>query len=439
MKKSTASLLIFIVLLILGGIGWYVYTTKIAPQTGTTGTDPFGGFNPLGGTGSTAVPANNQVPTTPDSPTTTTPTPTKLPLLRQLTITPVAGAMASTTASSTIVRYVDRGVGHIYEISLTSNDSQKITNTTIPRVYTTTWNRQGTAVILRYIKEGSTIISNFYADIIPPKKIVASSSPKTATSTATSTIVSTPTPVQDVVGELKGRFFPSNIIDIAVSPKGDRLFILSEEGEGSVGYLSRFTGDTRTQIFNSPLTQWNVDWNNEDSIILTTKATYAGVGFAYLIDLKKGTTEKILGPLRALTTKASTDTTQLFYTSSVDGKRFISKIFTLKDQTSQDVVFRTLPEKCVWSKKNSSIIFCAVPTDLRDTNLPDSWYQGKVSFVDTVWELDTETGEVRQLSNLLDQSGKIIDVTNPFLDPKENFLIFTNKRDLTLWSLDIQD
>lgn len=437
MRKSTAILLLTLVIAILGGVGWYLYSTKVAPETDIFEGNPFEGFNPFGNSGNTTVPTQ---PTTQNGTTTpiiNPPVQVKLPRLRQLSAVPVAGAMASTTASSTIVRYVDRGVGHIYETKLTEADSQKLTNTTIPRVYSAVWNKQGNSVILSYIKEGTAIVSNFYADIIPPVQI-KTPAVTTASSTASSAINTTPI-IQNTIGELRGRFFPSNILNLAVSPKGDRVFILSEDNGGSIGYVSRFSGETRTQVFSSPLTQLNIDWNTEDTIIITTKSTYAGVGLAYIIDLKKGTTEKILGPLRTLSTLTSTDGSHIFYSSLQSSGIIIPNIYSVKDRSVQDVVFRTLPEKCVWSKKNPSIIFCAVPTDMRFANLPDSWYQGKVSFADNIWELDIATGEVKQLSNLYNEANKAIDAINLFLDPKEEYLVFTNKRDLTLWSLDIRE
>jgi len=53
--------------------------------------------------------------------------------------------------------------------------------------------------------------------------------------------------------------------------------------------------------------------------------------------------------------------------------------------------------------------------------------------------LDTTTGEVHLLANLLNLADELIDATNLSLDPNENFLYFVNKRDLTLWSLDLNN
>ncbi len=111
----------------------------------------------------------------------------------------------------------------------------------------------------------------------------------------------------------------------------------------------------------------------------------------------------------------------------------------MKDGSTQETVFRTTTDKCVWSKLNPSEVYCAVPTEIPTGIYPDDWYRGNVQFADQIWHLDTVTGEVHIIANLLSLSNELIDVINPELDPKENFLYFMNKRDLTLWSLDLNE
>lgn len=329
--------------------------------------------------------------------------------------------MASTTASSTVVRYIDRGVGHVHE-SLSINEAiNKISNTTIPKIYESYWNKNLNATILRYIKDDKGAIANFYAEIRPIK-------------------VSSTTPITSdfIPYEIKGKFLSSDIREIAVSPKKDRIFTLNIENGKGVGYISGFDESKKTKVLDIPITQANIEWPEENTILITNKASGVSSGFAYIFDIKKGTLTKILGGITGLTAKMSADAKKIIFTST-RGLGIFTSIYTIKDASTREQVFRTFTDKCVWSRLRTDEIYCAVPSILDKAVYPDSWYRGSISFVDQIWHLDTTTGEVHLLANLLELSGDLIDATDLTLDPKENFLYFINKNDLTLWSLDLNE
>ena len=146
--------------------------------------------------------------------------------------------------------------------------------------------------------------------------------------------------------------------------------------------------------------------------------------------------KKIVGGGKGLTGKLSKDGLRLIYSSVVQNN---VKTFFLdtKDPSPQEVLFRTLADKCLWGTLRKNELYCAVPSEFPSATYPDDWYSGKVSFADQIWHLDTLTGEVHLLANLFDVSRQAIDAVDLTLDPKENFLYFINKRDLTLWSLDL--
>ncbi len=87
------------------------------------------------------------------------------PKVREIWPTPIGGFVASTTASSTFVRFVDRGTGYIYDMNMASATPANISNTTVPLVYESYWNSNGMSGIFRYIKEGSDDITNFYVQL----------------------------------------------------------------------------------------------------------------------------------------------------------------------------------------------------------------------------------------------------------------------------------
>ncbi len=146
--------------------------------------------------------------------------------------------------------------------------------------------------------------------------------------------------------------------------------------------------------------------------------------------------KSVLGGIKGLTGKMSRDTNKLIYSYKVQNT-FGTSLLNLKDNSSQETIFRTLSEKCVWSTLRKNELYCAVPTEIPDAVYPDDWYKGKVSFTDQIWYLDTNTGEVHLVANLIKLSNQLIDATNLMLDPKENTLYFINKRDLNLWALDL--
>jgi len=97
----------------------------------------------------------------------------------------------------------------------------------------------------------------------------------------------------------------------------------------------------------------------------------------------------------------------------------------------------TLPEKCVWGNDNITV-YCGVPSDFGQGAYPDIWYQGVVSFSDVIWMLNTETNAVELLATPIELANTEMDIIKPFLSENENYLFFTNKKDMSLWVFDLQ-
>ncbi len=408
---------ITIVILLLLGVGggvyyWYYFVQN--PTLGENGEilDPFT-FLPFNRTPAVRTPVV-QVPNTPVDEQPSQPNePLKLPKLRQLSSTPIAGMAASTTASSSLVRFMDRGTGHVYEASDISNEIKKLSNTTLPKIYESYWNKNLTSLVLRYLRDDSDTVSNFYAELRP-----------TATSTGSTAY------------EVKGKYLSPDIGLVAVSPQGDKIFTWNIENGKGMGYTSTFDERNKVRVADTPLTQVIAEWPEANTVTLATKASASAVGYFYSLDIRNGVLKKIIGGFRGLAGKLNKDATRALFSSGGTNTIKTSYI-TIKDGVTQEILFKTLADKCVWSTLRKSEVYCAVPTEIENGVYPDDWYKGKISFIDQIWHLDTTTGEVHLLANLLDLSNKLVDATDLVLDPKENFLYFINKRDLTLWSLDL--
>lgn len=416
MKKALIAIIVILVIAMVGGFiyYWYFYT-KVTPLVIDENIPQNTGFSPI----------NRPVKNTPAISTTTVIQATttneilnndgvyKAPKLRQLSESPVSVVSASSTATTSIVRFVDRGTGHVYEARNTSSEIEKISNTTLPKIYSGYANKNGSAFVMQYLKDETDIITNFYAEL---------------RSTGTSTT--------ETKYELKGKYLSPDIKQFAVSPLGDKVFTWNIEGNNGVGYVSSFDEKTRVKIIDTPINLATIDWPEVNTLILNTKASGISSGFIYAINTKDGSMRSVLGGIKGLTGKMSRDTNKLIYSYKVQNT-FGTSLLNLKDNSSQETIFRTLSEKCVWSTLRKNELYCAVPTEIPDAMYPDDWYKGKVSFTDQIWYLDTNTGEVHLVANLIKLSNQLIDATNLTLDPKENTLYFINKRDLNLWALDL--
>ncbi|HEY0221172.1 MAG TPA: hypothetical protein VGC58_03045 [Candidatus Paceibacterota bacterium] len=65
------------------------------------------------------------------------------------------------------------------------------------------------------------------------------------------------------------------------------------------------------------------------------------------------------------------------------------------------------------------------------------WYKGIVSFSDDIWQYNTKDFTSKSLTDLKSESGEDVDVIKPILSENEQYLIFVNKKDNSLWSLDL--
>lgn len=418
MKKLIIITTILILVLAGAFAYWYFFirlSTDVIPDDDID-NPPSSGFVPFDrpgiGTGQEAGGA-----TTTSTDTSQDNVPVRIPALRQLSATPVGGYSASTTASTTAVRWVDRGRGNIYEAEMNSMTIETISNTLLPKVYESWWNKNNTTFIGQYMAGDSDAVTTVIANII--KRVSLN------TQTANETIY-----------ELKGKIVSGNIIGIASSPKRDRILVITNENNNAIGYISNFDGSKQTKIFGLPFVQLVVDWPEENTIAITTKASASYPGYLYFINTKTGTIKSILENIPGLITRVSKDANKVLY-SSWDNNKISTAIFDIKTKKTTPVIFKTLANKCVWSSIFKENIYCGVSSQIPSGTYPDTWYLGINSFIDSVWALNSKDGDVRQVADLLNQNSVIIDIINPSLSENENYLFFMNKNDMSLWSLDL--
>lgn len=296
------------------------------------------------------------------------------------------------------IRYVERMNGHIYKMFLDTKIKEKISNSTIPSIYEAFFDTTGQTVIYRYLSEDKTI-NSFIATLGAPK----------------------------------GEFLPQNISDLNISQDKTKFFYLTENSNGVTGVTGTFGNTKREMVFNSPFTEWLSQWTSGQKIYLTTKASYSANGSVFLLDTTNKTLSKIFGGIMGLTTMVNPSGSLVLYsTSTKTGPRL--GVFDIAQHSTKDLGVYGLPEKCVWN--NNNLIYCAIPNTIIGSQYPDSWYQGLVSFDDYFLKINTTTGEKTTLANSINEIP--IDGTHLFLDQKEENLFFINKKDSTLWSLNLK-
>ena len=405
-KKIIIIIPIILGVLLLGLVGYYFLVQNNQSSPGTT--SGFKGFFPFGGNSGTG-----ETPTNVSS--TTTSTPALAPSgqvnfnvkLRELSVEPVSGAGIVDIKAGSIVRYIEKATGHIFEVELFSPNKNRISNTTIPLVYDAIWGNKNASLVTRYLRDDNQTVDT-YSLIIKD------------VSTTTEHSVS-------------GIIFPNNISDVSVS--NSSLFYLQQSSISSAGFVSNFSGNSKKQIWNSPIKELLSQFVNDKTVALTTKPAQNIPGFLYFVDTGSGQVKKILGDTLGLSTLTSPDANQVLYIEQGNG--VVMFILDVKSKISKNITPATFPEKCVWSKKDKNVVYCAVPREYLDGGSLISWYKGLIWFSDDIWKYDIKNNTSNIVENLSDGSGMTTDVIKPILSESEQYIIFMNKIDNTLWSLDL--
>jgi hypothetical protein len=227
---------------------------------------------------------------------------------------------------------------------------------------------------------------------------------------------------------------PNNITDISLSSDTSKIFYLFETGNSVIGTILNFKDNKKTQVFNSPFTEWLSWWPSDKMITLTTKPSANIPGYTYVVDPSKKNLSKILGNINGLTTLTNPSGKQILF-----GRNDLSlNMYDVNTGNSTPLGIKTLPEKCIWNKLGDNL-YCAVPKFIDIGGYPDSWYQGEVSFNDQLWKIDVKNGVETMLTDPgVAVNGEEIDGIKLMLDDEGKYLLFINKKDSFLWELSLE-
>lgn len=308
-----------------------------------------------------------------------------------------------------VMRYMKSTTGHIFDFSVREGRSMRLTNTTIPGVEEVFWGKGGKSLIARYADEEG-VVKTFSASIVSPAE-------------------------NGSVSMLKGTFLPDNIDEVAVSPDREEIFYLSEFQGQTLGTIALFDGSERRQIL-STFGSWRATWPSDNELVLFTKPSEEVEGHVYTLNARNGAFRKVIGDIPGLTALPSSNGKHILLTASSE-EGVATSLLNIEEESGGAFLLTTFPEKCAWSTLNPAIVYCAVPETVSSGDYPDAWYQGRVSFSDTLWKFDTETQRAEFLASPVKATQEEIDAINLALDENENYLSFTNKKDSTIWLLEL--
>ncbi len=354
------------------------------------------------------------------------------PLFRQLSTFPVAGATSLERGEKTVVRFIARENGFVYETDPRTGVVTQLTNTTVPRIHEARFALDGGAIILRYLQVEDRLLKK---ESIRTYLAYLSVPEFSAESTSTN----------PVLGRLTGDFLPDNITELSVSPDGTQLFYLLPIANGVSGTIVNIRTKEAREIFRNSFSEWIPQLLNDGTIILTTKASARFEGYVYHYDPDKKTLSRVIRKVRGVTSFTNPTGTRTLFNEITPGSVRLN-VWTqegyLYDEEgvreSITIPIATLPEKCSWAKNNVRI-FCGASMGTPRGELPDEWYQGTMSFQDTFWTVDTDTSEITFLADPTKEEKALrsFDVIWPFTSVDERYMIFTNKTDMNLWSFRI--
>jgi hypothetical protein len=445
MSRKQILIILGIIFFLLFGLLLYAYLLSKTPvsnednffEKGVREFSPFGNVEKKPITTKTEPVTNEPTENEPDTATTTTTQNTDFfPRLRKISTEPVSGSTiidrkrevirdrVKQTISEEFIRYMDRATGHIFETKTNALPVNKISNTTIPKVYEALFNQAGERVIVRGLQDDTDVITTFNLFLKNPPVT-------TSTSSATSTITKT------VVRELQGVNLGNNIKEVVLNPLKTKALTLTYKDDGGVFDIITIADNKKRTVFSYPLREWLLSIPNETKAVINTKPSGFTDGFAYFLDLQNGSIEKITGGILGLTISVSPKLDYALIGSG--GTSIQTEILDIKKKEINPVAIYTLPEKCVWSTKQNEIAYCAVPTVVQNATYPDNWYQGQISFNDQIWKINAKTGSAEFIIFPEKYAGESVDGINLEVSPDDSYLTFMNKKDLSLWGLILKE
>lgn len=317
----------------------------------------------------------------------------------------------------TKINYIESSTGNIYRYDLRLDEEERISNKTILGIQNVIWGNEDNMVLQYLDDDGKTIQS--FAGSLSEEEIIDQEIGTTTSLT------------------FDGGFLTEGIESLSVSPNGNSVFYIKDRR----GFSSSINNPNESQeIFSTKIAGWNSTWPTNNSVILSTKPSDGIPGYSYSINPTRSNSDsdlnKIIGPINSLSIIFGQNINNYIYSQSNSGT---IQTFYNNNNGSGGLGFVTLAEKCVFAKKDPAIAYCAVPTQIPSAKYPDDWYKGRLSFSDSIFMVNVETGGVSIVYDIPENIGIDLDIIYPQTNEDDTAFVFIDKNTGNLWSLDLED
>ncbi len=378
----------------------------------------------------------------------------ELPLLRQISHIPTAGVFFAPLSVQDLhkinvennvfntdhawkvddriseIRYIAMRDGYVYSSYTNTLKDKKITNTIIPKVYRADfWDKNN--FLIQYLDgEGKDAVIRSYSVRL---------SEKTDEEILVEQILNENKKIQINKGMLNfnGVFLPAGIQDYSILPNSKFIFYLINKDGRTIGIRSDSFGQEKKQIFVSKLHEWNINWKNQNHILLNLKPSSESYTLFWDLNAKTAYKNKILNPVMAGDGLPNYDFSKIIYSGKKYDGSYLIRVYDLKTKSSKEIKLSTFAEKCVWSKNNIDF-YCAVPNDGVNSNEPDAWYMGYTDFSDSIYKINALTGEKELIFDSYTY-GKNFDIVKLKLDSYEDYLYFIDSNTNFAWSFKLPE
>ncbi len=356
--------------------------------------------------------------------------PYQAPALRQLSFEPISGYTSYSTtststrikinsegqelteeylATSTVVRFQERATGHIYDVFEFIQAPQKVSNVTQQKIYNTLFSNNKD----QFVYQAPTYN---YEQVQSTLGILSFSTTTGVT--------------------LEKKDISSSVSDFVFNKNSNKLiYSIKQNGVSAIltSNIDRTNEKTVTTLY---FNDFVLDPLNKDDVVLTTKASQTAPGYAYILNTTTGSLTKILGNIPGLLVKVSPDKKYYIYSQS-ERSRPSLRAYDTENKTTNILSIDTLPsEKCVFSQKNTSEAYCFGSLIYKSAQYPDDWYKGKIFNEESLYKISLTNGFVSSVYTF-EPDKLAFDVMNIQIVNKDQFIVFQNKYDLTLWSIDL--
>lgn len=316
--------------------------------------------------------------------------------LSQLTTRPVVGSVFIANASSTRVRYAERGIGHIYEIDLVTGLEERISGKTFTAINEAVFSPSGEVVAL----------------------ISMSGSERTA--------------YLEVLGdEASTHELPVDAENIGLLSDSEVRYTRAG-ADGMSGYAYDLaTGETNV-LFTVPFSDAKVMWTDMETLVYNRHAPFHKGGL-YAVEGK--TLRRIGSTEYGLSALAHPSREGYVHTYANTGSGILVSAFT-EGSVTYPLPFAAIPEKCAFDPVLAHIIWCGAPLADPPRTYQADWYKGLFTSDDILWRIDTRAQTATVEADFTHTAGRMVDVIDLSVDMDGRYVLFTNKIDGTLWLYD---